>query len=171
MNSPHPPPAEVTALPTVANDFVCEDDIDVNGHMTVTRYFGILTSGTIAACGEYGLDLSYPATHGMGLFSVDHHACYLRELRLGTRYSAHVRLLNASEQAVHTMAYLVDVDGGRVSSTLETLLLNVNLTTRRVARFSEDTIAALTTGLVRSEALPWQAQGCGTLRVPGRRLA
>jgi acyl-CoA thioester hydrolase len=166
MKTPLPSVEEVTALPAVHHGVVAEDHIDVNGHMTVRRYFDILTSGTITACGEYGLDLSYPAAHGMGLFAVDHHAGYRGELLLGTRYSAHVRLLDASEQAVHTMAYLVDLDGRRVSSTLETLLLNVNLTTRRVAKFTNNTILALATGLARSNALPWEARGCGTMLVP-----
>jgi acyl-CoA thioester hydrolase len=170
MKTPLPSVEEVTALPAINRGVVHEDHIDVNGHMTVTRYLDILTSGTITACGEYGLDLSYPAAQGMGLFAVDHHARYLQELRLGTEYTAHVRLLDASEQAIHTMAYLVDVDGRRVSSTLEALLLNVNLATRRVARFTDNTIAALTTGLSRSKALPWEVRGCGTMLVPERKV-
>ncbi|UKA60458.1 thioesterase family protein [Arthrobacter sp. FW306-2-2C-D06B] len=169
MNTPLPSVEEITALPAIDRGAVQKDHIDVNGHMTVMRYLDILTAGTITACGEYGLDLSYPKAHCMGLFAVDHHARYLRELRLGTHYTAHVRLLDASEQAVHTMAYLVDLDGGSVSSTLETLLLNVNLTTRRVARFTENTIAALATGLARSKALPWEVRGCGTMRMPERK--
>lgn len=170
MKNPQPTFDEIRDLPPVTIGQVKEEHIDINGHMNVTCYFEILTSGTIAACGEYGLDLSYQPRQGMGLFAVNHHAGYLRELRLGARYSVHVRLLDATAQGIHTMAYLVDTENRKVATTLESLLLNVNLSTRHVDQFPPSTLDALTAGLERGNGLPWTSSGCGTIRLPRRSM-
>jgi acyl-CoA thioester hydrolase len=168
---PNPPWEMIASLPAVDSGRIQAEQIDANGHLTVTQYFGLLSSATLSACGEFELDLRYPVAQGMGLFSVDHHARYIGEMMLGARYSTHARLLNASETAVHMMAYLVDLDQQRLSSTLETLLLNVSLTTRAVTRFSGDTIATLSAALGRAQALPWDETGCKSVRMPGRVLS
>ncbi|GAA1930989.1 thioesterase family protein [Microbacterium aoyamense] len=144
--------------------------IDENGHLNVIRYLDIQARATTVACGEYGLDLSYPAECGMGLFSVDHHARYLRELRLGDAYRVHVRLLGASVTGLHTMAYMVGIAGGEVVSTLESLLLNVDLETRRVTRLRSDRAERVAAGLRRDSALPWTSATCSSIRLRGRPL-
>ncbi|MFT3797478.1 thioesterase family protein [Microbacterium sp.] len=157
-------------LAVVDTGVVSPDDIDFNDHMNVNVFLRILTETTIRGLEPAGLGFGYPALHRCGLFSVDHHAQYLSELRLGAPYSTHVRLVAASESGVHTVAYLRDVEGRRVAATLESLLLNVDHATRRVVRMPAE-IQQRVAELSRAHrALLWPAQVCGAISVPGRAL-
>lgn len=159
---------EISHLPALDAGVVHAGQIDVNRHMNVNEYFPILTMATITACGEYGLDLSYPVSRGMGLFSVDHHARYLHELAVGDAYTAHAHVLDATDRGARAMAYLVHSSSRQVVSTLETVLLNVSLATRRVAPFADDTVLGLREGLAHDRAREVYPELCASMRLPGR---
>ncbi|MCH1881391.1 thioesterase family protein [Agrococcus sp. ARC_14] len=155
---------DLAGVPIVSEGSVEPEQLDVMGHMTVLEYLNVQTRATIAGCGAFGLDLEYPVRTGMGLFSIEHRARYLREVRLGTRFTCRMRLVDATETAVQTMTYLVDEDRGLLSSSLETVLLNVSLETRRVVRFAGDTVALLTKGLARdAEFAAWDSLASSAL--------
>jgi acyl-CoA thioester hydrolase len=165
-----PPWESIVGLPVRHAGRVHSAQLDHNGHLTVTEYFTLLTAATTSACGDFGLSLWYPVERGMGLFGVDHHARYLHELRLGDSYGAYVRLLDATDMGVHTMAYLLDMTRPRVTATLETVLLNVDLESRRACSFASDTKGLLYDGLLQADGLNWEATVCGSMGLPGRSL-
>jgi acyl-CoA thioester hydrolase len=159
----------IRELPTIDFGTVAEHQIDLNGHVNIRVFFDILTSATINYCDEFDLGLSYQNRAAMGLFSVDHRIRYIRELRLGEGFSVHVILLQASDRGLHTMTYMVNV-AGIVTTTLETVFLNVDLVSRRVAPFSESAQQQLRG--VRASTPEWAVSvGGEDLMLPGRVLA
>lgn len=170
MRSLQPTFAEISSLPVVLEGTVPSEFIDANGHMNVTRYFKILTDATIQSCAEFGLWPDYQKDFRMGLYGVEHHARYLREILQDGRYSAHVRLINATDRAIHTMAFLIHQDTSQLTTTLETLFLNVDLETRRATPFNQSTVRALSASHRREKEREWSPQLSGVIRAPGRDL-
>jgi acyl-CoA thioester hydrolase len=170
MRGGRPVDEEVRQLPIVDRGVVTEEDIDFNHHMNVIVHLRILTTATINGLTSGGLGYGYPSVYKCGLFSVDHHAQYLSELVGEQEYTAHVRLLAASDRSVHVMAYLRDVSGKRIAATLESLLLNVAYGTRQVAPFPDPVLAPLSELLRAHQSLDWVAKTCGAIIVPGRDL-
>ena len=160
----------VADLPAVDSGVVHFAQIDANRHVNVIQYLQILTDATIIRLSDYGLDPDYPLRRGKGIFSVDHHARYLRELRLGDEYSVHVHLISATDKAVHTMACLVRSATGQTSCTLESLLVNVDLDTRHVVRFDDDIQQLLSAALTESVELDLSGSCCELIRIPGISL-
>jgi acyl-CoA thioester hydrolase len=168
MRNGRPLDADVVTLPVVDRGRVAEEDIDFNGHMNVNVYLRVLTTTTIRGLTPAGLGYDYPEAYAHGLFSVDHHAQYLSELRLGDEYTTHVRLVGASDRGVHTIAYLRDVRGTRISATLESMLLNVGHESRRVGSFPEEIRQRLAGELDKASALVWSPVVCGAIQLPGK---
>lgn len=170
MQHGRPDDEAVRQMPVVRHGVVTPQDIDINDHMNINVYFRLLTESTIEALEPQGLGFDYPRTRAMGLFSVDHHAHYLAELRLHAPYTLHVRLLSATDRGVHTVAYLRDSNRERVSCTLESALLNVDHASRKVARFPPDITQRLLDRYQLDAALPWDPATCGRITIPGRPL-
>lgn len=171
MRGGRPEEADVAELPVVGRGAVTEADLDVNGHMNVLVHLRLLTDATVIGLAPGGLGPGYPTLHGCGIFSVDHHVQYLSELRLGDQYTTHLRLLGASDRAVHTMVYLRDVRRQRVSTTLETLFINVNHGTRRAAAFPSEVRRPLAELARRDADLRWPAPTCGSIELPGQPIS
>lgn len=170
MRGGRPADADILQLPVVDRGAVAEGDLDFNDHANVMVYLRILIDTTVRGLAPGGLGFDYPPAYRCGLFAVDHHAQYLSELRLGDAYTTHVRLLHATDRAVHTMAYLRDAARGRVATTLESLFLNVDQGTRRVAPFAPEIRPRLAEFARRSAELPWRAATCGAIGAPGGPL-
>jgi len=167
MRDRNPVDDEVIRLPVVDRGVVGTEDIDFNDHMNVNVYLRILTTTTIRGLDYCGLGYDYVPKHQCGLFSVDHHARYLSELRLGAEYTTHVRLVEASSCGVRTVAMLRDVKKQRIACTLESLLLNVDHGTRKVTRFAPGIIEKLNEAARNASQLEWTTKCCDSIAVPG----
>jgi acyl-CoA thioester hydrolase len=161
---------EVLRLPVVDRGVVSTSDIDFNNHMNVNVYLQILTRTTIRGLEYCGLGYDYAPNYQCGLFSVDHHARYLFELRLGATYTTHVRLLEASDRGVRTVALLRDAEKQRIACSLESLLLNVDHATRKVTPFAPRIAERLAEAATEASGWEWSAMSCESIAMPGKLL-
>ncbi|WP_051423383.1 thioesterase family protein [Arthrobacter sp. MA-N2] len=170
MRGGHPVDDEVLRLPVVDRGVVGTADIDFNDHMNVNVYLRILTTTTIRGLEYCGLGYDYAPKYHCGLFSVDHHARYLSELRLGAPYTTHVRLIEASDRGVRTVALLRDVEEQRIACSLESLLLNVDHVTRKVTPFLPGIAERLAEATKEASGREWSATSCDSIAIPGKLL-
>lgn len=147
--------SQVLELPEMTRGHVTEAQIDLNSHLNVLHYYDIMTTGTWHSHVRWGFGPTYPQRSGCGLFAVEHNVRYARELRLLDEYSTHARLLEVGNSGFHDILYVADRNRARVTAVLEAAWLNVDLTTRRVARFESQVQEALRSGLDAANALGW----------------
>lgn len=156
---------QIRELPAVLTTEVTDSEIDGNGHMNVVHY---LTNNIRAAdilLRALGVDDAYRSERRIGLFTTEHHLAYHSELRAGDSLSVHARVIDRSAKALHMMTFLVDRDRGRLSNTLEILLVHVDLDTRRSAPLPEDLALGLDELIAASGKLSWEAPTCGVMGI------
>jgi carnitine 3-dehydrogenase len=117
-------------LPVTAEQQVPADWLDYNGHMNEARYLDIGTRATDAAMAMVGADAAYIAG-GLSYFTATTHLRHLAEVHAGDRLVATTQFLGGDGRKLHLLHRLWAGDG-RLAATVETLLLHVDLATRRV---------------------------------------
>lgn len=156
---------QVVALPAVSEGIVTPDYIDLNGHMNIQHYLDYLAWGADTICSDAGIDLEYRRVRRLGVFAAEHHLSYHRELREGEKFSVHLRPVERSDKALHLVALLLDRTNDRLSCTLETVLVHVDLDSRRAAPFPEDVAADLDRRVSAYAWVDWPAPLCGAMGV------
>lgn len=133
----------LTHLPVIVDRPVTLDDLDLNRHMNVTRYFEAQTSSARTALARAGVDDRYVTERRMGTFAAEHHLRYLGELREGDRLTTRVRFVARSPKAVQLQSFLCEETSGRIACILEVIGVHVSQETRRPVEFPEDIAAEL----------------------------
>lgn len=148
--------ADLDALGTALRTTVPPAFEDMNGHVNVRHHYGLHMDGAEGAfVDDLGLDESWLERTGQSSFSVEHHLQFSSEILVGDDVSVHLRVLGRSRKAIHTMTILYDRTRDEVASTLESLELYVDLTTRRTTPMPDE-LAKLLDALVDEHAgLPW----------------
>lgn len=159
-----PTTEEVLEIEPSWTDEVTKEWIDVNGHMNIRHYLDLGGNATDQICRAMGIDDDYRAQRRMGVFTAEQHLTYLREMRLGTSISAHVRTLKRGAKVGHMLALIMDRDKDQLACIFETVLVHVNMDTRRGTDFPAD-IAAAYDEFSRQDRkhLAWPAPVCGIL--------
>src|SRR5690554_5305923 len=102
----HPSVAHIRELPASLEGSVTDDLIDENGHMNVRHYFNLQELAGVAMFNQLGVDESYPARTGFGVFTLEQHVTYLSECLPNEKFSVHLRLVALSDKTMHTIGYL-----------------------------------------------------------------
>ncbi len=124
-----PDPAEGGALPITLQRQVPQGWADYNGHMNEAHYMEAASAANDRFMALIGADAAYVAT-GRSFFTVENHICYLHELLAGERLAVTTQLLLAEGRKMRVFHRLHGQDG-RLAATVESMLLHVDLTTRR----------------------------------------
>ncbi|MCC9624733.1 carnitine 3-dehydrogenase [Thalassospira sp. MA62] len=124
-----PAGAEIDGLPITVDRTIPQSWTDYNGHMNEAHYVEVGTQATDRFMHMIGADEAYVAS-GKSYFTVENHVCYLAEIVAGDRVSVSTQLINGAGKKLHLFHRLAKADG-KVAATIETLLLHVDLTTRR----------------------------------------
>jgi acyl-CoA thioester hydrolase len=156
---------EVLALPVAYSVVVPREYTDGNGHMNIARYMQIHSDGGWAYFAHVGLSEEAAAAGGPTTFDVEHHIVYRREVLAGHEVSVHVRLVDLSDRALHTLQFLVNRTTGEVANTHEALSLSVDLATRSIAPIPAEVATALEARLEADRALPWEPPLSGAMAV------
>ncbi|MDT0202703.1 thioesterase family protein [Nocardioides sp. AE5] len=157
---------QVRRLPTSASVTVGAERIDGNDHLSVHHVVELAAHGAHELLVGCGLTDERRSRTGKGVFTAEHHLAYLHEVRQGARLTVHTRILDRSERAVLMAAFVVDQSRMRTASLLRTVVVSVDLSTRRSVPFPDDVAGALDRLLEEHAALPWDAPepGWGALR-------
>jgi carnitine 3-dehydrogenase len=121
---PDPDPVPVTLDRVVPQGWT-----DYNGHMNEAHYLEAGASATDRFMALIGADADYVAA-GQSYFTVENHVRYLAETHAGDRIRATTRVIGGDGRKLHLFHVLTRADGVDIA-TVETLLLHVDLGTRR----------------------------------------
>ncbi|QXT40416.1 carnitine 3-dehydrogenase [Gymnodinialimonas ceratoperidinii] len=102
---------------------------DYNGHMNETHYLEAGSKASDRFMEMVGADADYIAS-GLSYFTVENHVRYLDEVHAGDRLRAETRMLDGAGKKLHLFHTLYRGDG-TAAATVESLLLHVDLTTRK----------------------------------------
>ncbi len=139
-------------LPCTLDRQVPQSWTDYNGHMNETHYLEAGSKATDRFMEMVGADAEYIAG-GLSYFTVENHVRYLDEVHAGDRLRAETRILGAEGKKLHLFHLLMRGDGTLVS-TVESLLLHVDLGTRKTCTPRADVSAALAQIMQDQAGLP-----------------
>ncbi|MEQ8207032.1 MAG: thioesterase family protein [Woeseia sp.] len=143
---------------TVSEGVVIPDWIDVNGHMNVAYYVLIFDRAVDDLWARLGITDEYIATTRGSTFAVENHITWQRELKEGERYVVTSQLLAYDEKRIHQLQRMYHADEGFLAATGEWMNLHVNLDTRRVSPWPEQTLRELAALVSEQGDLPLPAE-------------
>jgi carnitine 3-dehydrogenase len=120
----------VDGLPMTLEAQVPSSFADYNGHMNEAAYLELGTRASDRLMEMLGADAAYIAS-GLSYFTVETDIRYLAEIEIGRRVTMTTQLLAGDGRKLHLLHRLWDGDD-TPAATIETLLLHVDLATRRV---------------------------------------
>ncbi|MEM1266466.1 MAG: carnitine 3-dehydrogenase [Pseudomonadota bacterium] len=145
---PEPAPA---LLPVTAERQVPVSWRDYNGHMNEAHYLELGSKATDRFMELIGADAAYVAA-GCSYFTVESHVRYLAEVAPGDRLTVTTQVLDGAGKKLH-LFHRVERDG-TCAATVETLLLHMDLGTRRTSPPSAEVAANLKAWAAKHAALP-----------------
>jgi acyl-CoA thioester hydrolase len=166
--APFPTLEQVLELPSAYALVVPDEFTDGNGHMNIARYTQIHSDGGWAYFARFGLSEEAAAAGGPTTFDVEHHVRYRHEVLAGREVSVHVRLVDRTATALHSIQFLVDRTAGQVANSHEAVGLSVDLATRSVTPIPDAVAALVDAQIERDRALSWAPplSGAMALRRP-----
>ncbi|MFV0462531.1 MAG: thioesterase family protein [Nostocoides sp.] len=153
----------VRVLPLAYERVVPEHFTDANGHMNIVRYMQVHNSAAWNYLGRFGLGKDDARQGRAGIFDIEHHVRYLREIHVGDHVAVHTRLLARSDKGLHAMQFLVNMTRNELANTLEWVSLSVDMSTRRSAPFPPNVGALLDAQLLIDQALNWPVPAAGAM--------
>lgn len=156
---------QVCGLETLAEYTIPSDWQDENGHVNVKYYQFLYEIGGWPMLEPIGVDISYFTQRKRGIFDLEHHISYLRELHVGERVTMHGRFLARNAKRMHGMLFVVNADRNALACVLEFLSTGANLETRRTDVFPDDIAAGLDQLIEADRAIDWPAPVCGAMSV------
>ena len=161
VSSPLPTYDQVLELPAVSKRAIPEEFLDENDHVNIGRHLEVASYALWECTNTIGMGPSYIEERNLSSFTAEHHLRYFSELRLGDELSAHVRLLERSDKALHSITFLVDRTHEVLSSTCEATLVHIDMATRRPVPYPDDIAVGLDRVIAEHGAVAWAAPVCG----------
>lgn len=124
---------------------VLEDWVDYNGHLRDAFYLLIFSYATDALMERIGLDADSRGSRGNSLFTLETHINYVHEVKLGTEVWVQTQIIGFDCKRLHVYHSLHRARFDPVLAASEQMLLHVDLTGPKAAKFSPFTIQALQT--------------------------
>jgi len=112
--------------------------IDYNGHMNVAYYVRAFDLATDEILEErLGVGETLAREGRLGPMTLQLQVHYLDELLEGTEFACDFQLLDADPKRLHFFLTMINLATGAVAATMESLLMNVDLDTRRSAPYPD----------------------------------
>lgn len=160
--------AQVLELPETAHRKVPVEFLDENDHMNIGRYLEAAAEAVWLRFTSIGMGQRYIDERQLTTFTAEHHLRYFSELRLGDEFSVHVRPVDRSDKALHSMVFLLDRTREKLAFTYEDTLVNVDMATRRSVAFPDDIAASLDQAIAEVSDLGWPAPVSGAMGIRRR---
>lgn len=160
---------QVIGLVPAARRTVPAEFGDVNGHMNVRHYLALYDDAEWEYFERLDLGVAHARAERRGLFALEQHLVYAREVGIGDDVSVHTRLLGRTAKVLHLVSYLVDHTRREVAGSIEVLDAYADLDARRLTPFTDGpALRALDERLAADLALDWApvGAGCLVLRAP-----
>ncbi|SDR53848.1 acyl-CoA thioester hydrolase [Paraburkholderia fungorum] len=125
-------------MPLPSLELIVESDwIDAYGHMNAACYVAVFDRLGFELLQECGVGLDYTEASGSGIYTVELHTSYHREVLKGDPLRLQLRLLECDEKRLIVLFELFQTRDRYLAATMEQLSIHVDLSTRRVTPFPE----------------------------------
>lgn len=138
---------------------------DPNGHLNVRNYLGLFDDAEWALFDPMGLGAEHAEQGLGGVFALEQHLTYRREVGIGDVVQVHVRPLARSESLLHLVSYLRNETRGEVAASMESLDGYVDFGTRRLGPMPTPAGQALDRMIAAVSGLDWQPTLSGSIRI------
>ncbi|GLK92775.1 thioesterase [Achromobacter xylosoxidans] len=128
--------------------------IDEYGHMNAAHYVGIFDRVGFQLLREVGVGLDYTEATRCGIYTMNVHVAYLREVLAGDPLALRIRLLEADDKRLLCLMELMQTRDGYVAATMEQLSLHVDMDTRRAKPFPPELAQRLARTVAEHAAQP-----------------
>jgi acyl-CoA thioester hydrolase len=112
--------------------------IDANGHMNIAYYVAAFDRAFDQVYDQFGFTRAMMRERNASSFTSELHVTYQRELMVGDPIRVTTQLLGFDAKRCHFVQCMYHARDGYLASTLEWLLLYIDMTARRVAVMPED---------------------------------
>ncbi|MBY4678742.1 thioesterase family protein [Marinobacterium arenosum] len=136
---------------------IAPEACDYNGHFNEAQGLVLLTRATDTLLDWIGLDESGRSRLQFSAFTVQNRLYYLKEGHAGQQVSARTQLLGWDDKRLRLFHQLVSDEDQQVLVEMESLLLGVDMTTRRSARWPAPVAEALSQLMRSQKVLPQPA--------------
>lgn len=147
---PEPPPAD---LPVTVSRQIPQSWTDYNGHMNEAYYLEASAQASDRFMEIVGCDAAYIAAGG-SYFTAENHIRYLNELHEGEQLVITTQVLLGEGKKMHLFHRLYGA-GDTLAATVETLLLHMDLNTRRTSLPAEQVVTELEKYAASHAAIEW----------------
>ena len=131
---PYEMPELVTTAPIdIHRSTVLLEWVDWNGHMNVAFYVLAFDQASGAFMRNMGLGRNYVDSKSGMTFVLETHVTYDREMRGGAPMRFTTQLLARDSKRVHLFHEMFHAEQGYLAATNETIVMNIDYTTRRSA--------------------------------------
>jgi len=134
-----PPPG----LPCTHRGAVLPEWIDYNGHMNVAYYVVLLDHGADGFIDLVGMGGEFMKRHQLSTFAIDARIVYRRELMVNAPVNCYSHLLDHDEKRMQVGNYLAHAEEGWFAAYSEWVYVQIDLKTRRSARFRPEIMAQI----------------------------
>ncbi len=156
--------AEIRQLERHYQTIIPREFLDENQHVNVQYYVHLVERGLGEIFQRVGLGELYAAADEIGSFALEQHIRYLAELLAEDRVSVYIRLVETSPKRAYFIGFLVNDSREELASTVEVVMMNVDITRRRGAPFPAKAKAKLDALLSEQNKLLWAPPLCGIMR-------
>src|SRR4051794_30661389 len=94
------------ALPVTQQAVIPQSYLDLMGHMNVMWYVHLFSNAMWNVFDRIGIDDAYRAAHHAGVFAIEQHMKYYKEVRVGSHVTVRSRLLGCSEKRLHVIHFM-----------------------------------------------------------------
>ena len=109
--------------------------IDHNGHLNVAYFVLAFDHATDAVYEEWGMGFEYQKQQECSVFTLGMNVDYLKELFVDDEVEVRTQLLDWDAKRVHYFHTMIHSDTGEIAATNECLGMNIDLTSKRSAKF------------------------------------
>lgn len=164
MSQINAPLGDVRQLDRAYEMTIPKSFLDENQHVNVQYYVHLVERGLGEVFRRVGLGERYAAADEIGNFALEQHIRYLSEILIDERVSVYIRLVELSPKRAYFMGFLVNDSREQLAATVEVVMMNVDIATRRGAPFPSAAKEQLDALLKKHQKLPWLAPLCGVMR-------
>jgi len=154
---------DIRALPKVVTQSIPEQYLDHNGHMNMRYYIALYDDAGWPYFSRLGIDLERIQVEKRGIFDLEHHIHYLREVHAGDTISIYSRFIARSAKRIHGIWFMVNDTRDELANLFEFVTIHTDLAARRSTPFPED-IAAKVAAEIEAVSQPtWPPPVCGVM--------
>ncbi len=140
------------------------DYLDENSHVNVQYYLHLVERGLGEVFQQVGMGEVYADADVFGNFALEQHIRYFAEILVDEDVAVHIRLVELNAKRAYFMGFLVNDSREQLAATVELVMMNVDIKSRRGAPFPAEAFTQLEAMLNRHASLPWSTPLCGIMR-------